>query len=90
MYKRYENPRNLLQLALDVHMTANGSMERSRSDQRADIAEIEGRLVEWHPSPRFTFDFDQAVRNVLLVAVREGNTALRNEDQIAKDTEITD
>jgi len=67
---------DLLRVALDVHMTAMGSYERSyatgAAEQLNDVALLLTRLANWKPSSAGrSSDFDEAVRNLLRVAVKE-------------------
>lgn len=65
-------PPNLLELALHVHMTANGSFERPAEDQERDVAALEAKLKNWEPYGHAGgVAFSEAVRAVLVAAVAE-------------------
>lgn len=64
--------RTLLGIALDVHTTTTGSMERSYKKQQADIDFLKRVVREWEPSllPAYE-EFDSAVLGVVLAALGE-------------------
>ena len=72
---------DVLQCALNVHMTTTGSFERSMTYQDSDVAELKSRLDNWEP----TWDqkyaaFDEAVRAMLVAAISEHEGKMpRNE-----------
>lgn len=73
--------RYLTEVALHVHMTTWGSMDRvcSRTTQEEDIAALQYRLEHWGPSPcKGAEEFDAAVKNLLEVTLREVH--LRNSN----------
>lgn len=61
-------PRNILDIALDVHMIANGSFDTSRSNYYEDIEALKVIVDHWkEPLSKF----DNACRQVLLEAIAE-------------------
>ena len=71
--------RNILDIALDIHMTTTGSMERSygtgEAEQAADIAYLKERLAEWEPSIGRSGPFDDACKAVIKTAILEAKAA---------------
>lgn len=72
--------RTLPEIALDVHMTATGAMERTYgtgdAEQDRDIQELRDRLKAWEPTtfPR-SKRFDAAVREMIVAALEEVGAA---------------
>jgi len=61
--------RSVLSLALDVHMTARGTLERPVEDQEQDVVLIREILKSWHDGDGCAFD--ELVYTLLRVALRE-------------------
>lgn len=72
---------SILNVALDVHMTAVGSYDRSTGMQANDVAFLEQRLAAWEPSYKAVALFDTACMAVIKEAVHEAN---RGKPRIAK------
>jgi len=66
-------PPNLLQVALDVHMTSRGSFDRPAEDQARDVKTLEDKLKKWSGHGKGDA-FSDAVRDLLIVTVNEANT----------------
>jgi hypothetical protein len=64
--------RSILDCALDVRMTASGSMERGPDDQDADIRALFHILLTWRKTaiPKY-MRFDEACREVVSAALVE-------------------
>ena len=62
---------SLLNVALDVHMTAMGSMERQISDQNVDVAVLRYALKRWNYGRKMSKNFDKAVAMVIKQALEE-------------------
>ena len=65
-------PRNILQMALDVHGTTVGHYERSQQEQDLDIKYLTNRIKDWRTyddMPGHKFDF--AVKQLVLAALEE-------------------
>jgi len=66
---------DILHVALDVHMTTTGSMERSYAtgdqEQQADIEILKKKLANWEPSIKRSLAFDNAVRALIVAALAE-------------------
>lgn len=60
--------RTLLNVILDVHMTNNGSYERSRELQTVDIALLRDKMLNWKKSD---IKFDAMVLNLLITTLEE-------------------
>ena len=60
--------RNVLTMALEVHSTKTGSLERSPSDQEADIKALSWLVENWAISDR---DFDKLVLELIVCALGE-------------------
>lgn len=69
---RRTNRHNLLQVALDVRMTANGSYTRPGGEQKADVKILNYALKHWKKSahPRAE-SFDAAVKLLMESALKE-------------------
>jgi hypothetical protein len=65
------NGRNLLDCALDVHMTTTGSMERSQEQQIADIKVLNETLLKWRVGHSDVERFDNAVKQLIIAALAE-------------------
>lgn len=65
--------RSLLDCALGVHMTAIGTLERSLADQAKDMGVLQHTLRNWKPSWPGEQSFDDAVRNLIEIALGEAN-----------------
>ena len=61
--------RGYLQIALDVHMTTTGSMERPDEEQAADIAVLKEHLAKWEKGLTRFAGFDYACKAVILQAL---------------------
>ena len=57
--------RNLLQIALDVHMTNTGAMERHPDEQADDTKTLHLRLREWKEGLDRLRRFDDSVKNLI-------------------------
>lgn len=65
------NGRSILQCALDVHMTETGSYERDIYEQISDVFVLENVINEWKPSlPKYE-EFDNAVKNLITIVIKE-------------------
>jgi len=64
---------NVLQMCLDVHMATCGSSDCDPHKQKIDVYLLESILKEWEPSPPFTMEFDEAVKNLIKITVKEWN-----------------
>lgn len=67
--------RSLLDCALDVHMTATGTYERSVVEQVKDMGVLKHTLSNWKPSWPGEQAFDSAVRNLIEIALEEAGRA---------------
>lgn len=67
--------RTLLDCALDVHMTLTGTLERSLADQAKDMGVLKHTLSNWKPSWPGEQSFDDAVRNLIEIALEEASRA---------------
>lgn len=65
--------RSLLECALDVHTTTTGTFERSIADQIKDIGALKHTLSNWKPSWPGEQAFDEAVRNLIEIALEEAS-----------------
>jgi hypothetical protein len=69
--------RSLLECALDVHMTVTGTYERSSGGecptQEDDIRALQHTLENWKPSWPGEQSFDDAVRNLIEIALEEAS-----------------
>lgn len=63
--------RTVVECALDVHMTTNGSAERSREDQNDDVEALVHVLMKWKPGLPQNERFDNAVRALICAALAE-------------------
>jgi hypothetical protein len=67
--------RNILNIALQVHMTTVGSYERSHTtgmtEQEADVQLLRERLANWRPSHLGSYAFDQACKSVVEAALKD-------------------
>lgn len=68
---RKDDPRSLLEICLDVHMTHEGSMERFGLDQIKDLELLNEWLDTWEPSTPKSELFDEAVRQLILATIAE-------------------
>jgi hypothetical protein len=66
-----EDPRSLLDIALDVHMTNTGAYERGEQSYVADLRHLAKKLEEWEPGHANSLDFDMAVRELVEAALQE-------------------
>ena len=57
-----QHKRGLLQIIQDVHMTYNGSMERSNLDQSVDITALKCCRLNWESPISF---YDVAIYNLI-------------------------
>ena len=64
--------RSLLDIALDVHMTTTGNSERSDREDEADRAYLQWRLDRWEEGLMSARTFDDAVKNLVRIALAEG------------------
>ena len=66
---------NILQIALRVHMCTVGSYERSHAtgmvEQEADVQILKDRLAKWRNSIGGCYEFDQACKSVIEVAIKD-------------------
>jgi len=69
--------RSVLALALDVHMTVHGSVERHPDDQEKDIQAL--REVEFTWTNEGICDFDDAVLALVRAAIHEAVLAQAKE-----------
>lgn len=69
--------RSLLDCALDVHMTVTGTYERclggESPTQEDDIRALKHTLSNWKPSWPGEQAFDEAVRNLIEIALEEAS-----------------
>lgn len=65
--------RSLLDCALDVHMTVTGTLERSLVEQAKDMGALKHTLSNWKPSWPGGQAFDEAVRNLIEIALGEAS-----------------
>lgn len=66
------NGRTLLECALDVRMSANGSLDRSRAEQDLDIRVLEHSITNWKSTLNPKYErFDNAVKELILAALEE-------------------
>lgn len=65
--------RSLLDCALDVHMTVTGTLERSLVEQAKDMGALKHTLSNWKPSWPGEQAFDEAVRNLIEIALGEAS-----------------
>jgi hypothetical protein len=71
--------RNVLQIALDLHMAVTGSGEMSPREMQRDASLIEHVIREWKkPSGRDQCSFDYAVHSLLYSAYAEYASTVRN------------
>lgn len=63
--------RTLLQLILDVHMTATGSFPRYDNSGEEDVRSLLHVFKTWTPSTGGTEEFDKAVYNLIAVTLWE-------------------
>jgi hypothetical protein len=71
---RRNDPRSIVQIALDVHTTAAGSFERSDAAQFYDIGILSTVLDAWDEP---TSEFDSAVRMLIETALEEAYSKAR-------------
>lgn len=62
--------RSVLEIALDVHMTVTGAMDRQDEAQEKDIMALRHVVRQWKPSVHSLL-FDGAVRQVVVYALDE-------------------
>lgn len=70
-YQKIAGKRTVLQIALDVHGTTVGSYDRCLDKQKKDIQLLKMILSKWEPSILLTEKFDNAVKNILEIALLE-------------------
>ena len=69
-------PRTILGIALDVHSTNNGSMERSKKEQTSDQKLLRDVLIAWLPSSLSRYQrFDNAVKELVEASLAEQHWA---------------
>ena len=61
----------LLDVCLSLHMGNNGSGDPWSFDRKKDVEMLEMALRDWEKSPDFTLEFDEAVRNLIVVSLTE-------------------
>jgi len=66
----------ILDVCLDIHTQNSGSLER-QPDYEETIAFLKQKLLSWKPSPDFTRDFDDAVKNLIATTLKESE--IRNK-----------
>lgn len=64
----------LLAIAQDVKMTAEGSFHREEGEQRQDVEILEQTFREWRPSKPGCEAWDDAVRDLIALALLETPT----------------
>jgi len=75
-YMREE--RGWLQIALDIHMTTTGSMERPDEQQAEDIKNLTDHLYNWERTYiKASIQFDEACYAVMMAALIEADAAKR-------------
>lgn len=67
--------RSVLDIALDVHATKQGSFVRSPEDQDQDIEALKEVLRAWRPSSG-TEEFDNAVKQVIKAALDDNSDVI--------------
>ena len=60
-----DDPRNLLQVVLDVHTDCTGASERSPTDFKADVVLLKLALETWEKPSRAHWRFDETVRQLV-------------------------
>lgn len=60
----------ILDICLDIHTQNSGSLER-QPDYDDVIVFLKKKLLSWRASPDFTRDFDEAVKNLIAVTLKE-------------------
>lgn len=66
--RREQGNRSLLDIALNVHSTKNGSFERSAQDQNKDIELLEKAIILWSSNRS---KFDSLVYDLITEAINE-------------------
>ena len=66
----------ILSLCQDVHMTAQGSHAWSDTELSDAISSLQAALAGWTPSLSHTTAFDTTVRQLIEIAIDEGQTFL--------------
>lgn len=68
--------RSVLQIALDVHSTKNGSLERGHSQQLDDMVALREAVSGWQKSVLRDYQkFDDLVAEIIHVALTEKSVA---------------
>lgn len=67
----FPQDRNVLQIALDVHMTTTGSFERSEEEQEFDIKCLKHVLRNWKSGRPIDAPFDSQVHQLICVTLFE-------------------
>lgn len=71
--------RSVVQVALDVHMTTTGAMERDIESQKADLRALKNVLSTWRESANSVCKtFDDSVFQLISVALTQGQLALED------------
>jgi hypothetical protein len=72
-------PRRVLEVALDVLLSAPGKYERPEDEQDADVKYLRGRLHQWKPSTDLKVEqFDRAVLRVIIETLRIADPSPRS------------
>ncbi len=61
----------LLDVALDLHMSTTGSCDPWAIDPARCVAILEMAVRDWEEGPTYRKAFDDAVKNLLVVALQE-------------------
>lgn len=76
-FEEVANGRNVLTIALHVHMTVTGSYDRSWLQQEEDVNCLEEVLRSWQPSDYIFGDLVKTLINQALMEHYSGKTCLR-------------
>jgi hypothetical protein len=70
--------RSILEVALEVHMTATGSYDRPEHEQELDITILKNRLETWEHSLTNALWFDNTVKALITAAIWEVEAKVYN------------
>lgn len=71
---------NLLEIALDVHQSSNGSSDKwfgLELLKQVEFLELAKEKWDWSANPPPSMPFDTAVYELICAAINEGHTALQ-------------